>query len=112
MFTEPDNCEGVVTCSVVADPVNDQFSSIIVSLETPKGMRCVEGHEFMLGGETKMVVGNPVSAVFIVDESLGFTYLNQKIYTFDAENRRGAIPCLFNITGEVDTITATMLFVD
>ena len=67
----------------------------------------------MLGSATKLVVGNPLSAMFSVDKSLGITYLNQKIYTTDAENRRGAVPCLFNITGEVYSYhsTAILLFV-
>ena len=63
----------------------------------------------MLGDETRMVFGNPVSAVFTIDRSLGMTYFNQMIYTFDAENRIGAVPCLFNITGEEVTINTTTL---
>ena len=56
----------------------------------------------MLGNDTKMIVGNPASAMFTVDKSLGMTYLNQKINTIDAENRRGAVPCLLNITGKIN----------
>ena len=63
----------------------------------------------MLGDETRMVLGNPVSAVFTIDRSLGMTYFNQMICTFDAENRVGAVSCLFNITGEVVTINTTTL---
>ena len=89
---------------------NNQFSDINISLVSPEGQRCVEGHEFMLGGERKMVTGNPASAMFTVDKSLGMAYLNQKVYTIDAENRRGALPCLFNITGEMETSILQLCF--
>ena len=90
----------MVSCSVTD---NNYFSDIKIALISREGLRCVEGYEFMLGNEMKMVVGNPASAIFTVDKSLGMPYINQKIDTFDAENRRGSVPCLYNITGELET---------
>ena len=107
MFLDgPDSCHAIVSCSLSEDG-----SSIVVSLDDPTERRCVESYLFELGQENRTSSVDKSSSVFSTDTIFGSTHLNQKVYTLDAEGRRGEEPCLFSITGELSYLEDFAAFI-
>lgn len=98
----PDSCHGDVFCEVSVHPDNSQLIIIDIFLNLLFGLRCSESYEFIFGGESasETMNGDLVSASFAIVNSLSMSYINQEIYTLDAEGIRGIAPCFFSFTGQ------------
>ena len=90
---EPESCVGYVTC---------YFSQgkLVVSLDTPSDLMCVEKFLFEFDTQIKTSDTGQKFAMFEMDETGELKLENQRVYTLDDEGRPGPHPCLYNILGE------------
>ena len=81
-----------------------------MSLSAPDDLLCVEGYQFVFDGVSVDVGLDSLSTNFTIDKRLGLEYLNQEIFTLNAERRRGLRSCKFSLTSmcTVDVRVATV----
>ena len=102
-YAGPEGCVGRVSCTVRSNANDEAMSDITVTLnDPPPEPTCVESYNFSLANKVKRVyVSNTFpSATFTIERALVQPYLEQKIYTYDQEEREGSFYCSFSITSE------------
>ena len=101
----PDGCVGQVSCAVRANANDEAMSDITITLnDPPPEPTCVASYNFSLANKVKRVYVSDTfpSATFTVERALVQPYLEQKIYTYDQEEREGSFHCSFSITSELE----------
>ena len=91
----------VPECHATTNDMDDRETDFSITLSNTNSLKCVEGYQIQFNGHSKNVPLCSPSAHFTITGREGQPVQNEiVVYTLDYENRRGNLPCNFNIAGK------------